>query len=117
MSPFLFRVPSTLYTFLAFSRRLVGSRRCVAYWWLMKFSVAPESRSAGVLALLLMVWIKTRIDIDCRFDRNTRSELSPLIKAELIRRRENPASPLSLYSPQWYLFRWLITRRKPAWLH
>jgi hypothetical protein len=82
-----------------------------------KFSVAPESRSAGVSALLLMVWIKTRIDIDCQFDRNTRSELSPLIKAELIRQRENPASLPSLYSPQWYPFRRLIARRKPAWLH
>ena len=56
----------------------------------MKFSVAPESRSAVVSALLLDVCRNTRIERDWRFDKYTRSELTVLIKAELIRLLENP---------------------------
>jgi hypothetical protein len=65
----------------------------------MKFSVAPESRSAGVSALLFDVWIKTRIDIDWRFDKYTRSELIALTKADLVRHWENPTSPLLTSRP------------------
>ena len=56
----------------------------------MKFSVAPESSNARVSALFLEVCKKTHIDIDWRLDKYTRSELSALIKAILIRLLENP---------------------------
>ena len=58
----------------------------------MKFSVAPESRSVGVLTLLFDMWIKVRNDIDCRFDRYTCSELNALTKADIVRCCENPAA-------------------------
>ena len=61
------------------------------HFLLIKFSVAPESRSAVVSALLFDVWRNTCIDIDWRFDKYTRSELPALIKADLIRQSENPA--------------------------
>ena len=58
----------------------------------MKFSVASESRSAGVSALLFGVWIKTHIDIDWQFDKYTHFELIALTKADLVRPWENPES-------------------------
>ena len=60
------------------------------YFSVMKFLVAPESRSAVVSALLLDVCRNTHIERDWRFDKYTRSELTILIKAELIRLCENP---------------------------
>jgi hypothetical protein len=67
----------------------------------MKFSVAPESRSALVSALLFEVLTYTLIDMDWRFDKYTRSELNALIKAELIRRWENPALLLPFLRIAW----------------
>ena len=69
-----------------------------------KFLVAPKSRSAGVSALLFDAWIKTRIDIDCQFDKYMRSELIALTKAELVRPAENPGMP-SLFVPPLLPFR------------
>ena len=56
----------------------------------MKFSVAPESRSALVSALRSRECRKTFNVIDCRFDKYTFSVLTSLIKADVIRRWENP---------------------------
>jgi hypothetical protein len=66
----------------------MGSWRDLAYWRFMKFSVAPESRSVVVSALLLRECMCARIVIDFRADIYTL--LLDLIKAVLIRRRENP---------------------------
>jgi hypothetical protein len=56
----------------------------------MKFSVAPESSSAEVSALLDKEFKYTQIVIDRRFDRYTLLVLNALTKAELVRRPENP---------------------------
>jgi hypothetical protein len=64
----------------------------------MKFSVAPESSSAEVSALLNREFRYTRIVIDRRFDRYTLLVLNALTKAELVRRPENPL-PRLLLSP------------------
>jgi hypothetical protein len=56
----------------------------------MKFSMAPESSSAEVSALLDKEFKYTRIVIDRRFDRYTLLVLNALTKAELVRRPENP---------------------------
>ena len=56
----------------------------------MKFSMAPELSSAEVSALFFEVLTWTLIDINWRFDKYTHSELSALIKADLIRHWENP---------------------------
>src|SRR5271170_3947918 len=99
MSPFEFGVPSTLMIFLGRSSRLNGRRSRFAQFSLIKFSVAPESRRAVVLALLFSEWIKTRIVIDCRFVIYTRSELFALINADMIRRSENPAPLVGTWQP------------------
>jgi hypothetical protein len=62
----------------------------------MKFSVAPESSSAEVSALLDKEFKYTRIVIDRRFDRYTLLVLNALTKAELVRRPENPLPRLLL---------------------
>ena len=59
----------------------------------MKFSVAPESRSALVSALRFRECRKTFNVIDCQLDKYTFSVLISLIKAEVIRRWENPGRP------------------------
>jgi hypothetical protein len=65
--------------------------------------VAPESSKAGISALLFGTWRKTRIDIDCQFDKYIRSELSALAKADVARLVENPTpllcSGASLFRP------------------
>ena len=101
MSPSLFGVPSMLQTFLARGSCFIGSRSQSAYCVVIKFSVAPKSRSAAVSALLFEVFTYTLIDIDWRFDKYTRSELIALIKAKLIRHWENPALPLLLLQIVW----------------
>ena len=101
MSPSLFGVPSTLQTFLARGSCFIGSRSQCTYCVATKFSVAPESRSAAVSALLFEVLTYTLIDMDWRFDKYTRSELIALIKAELIRRWENPALLLLFLRIAW----------------
>src|SRR5260370_8498993 len=68
----------------------------------MKFSVAPESRSAMASALFAIEWIKNRTVIDFCADMYTFESQFCLIKADLIRQRENPPVGLSL-SPT-YLF-------------
>src|SRR6266700_4716892 len=50
-SPALFSVPSTLYSFRGYGIALMGSFIHLAYVRSMKFSVAPESRSATASAL------------------------------------------------------------------
>ena len=60
----------------------------------MKFSVAPESSKAVVSALLDSEWMYARTVIDLHIDMYTFVLSLFLIKAELIRRRENPASLL-----------------------
>jgi hypothetical protein len=62
----------------------------------MKFSVAPESSSAEVSALLDKEFKYTQIVIDRRFDRYTLLVLNALTKAELVRRPENPLPRLLL---------------------
>jgi hypothetical protein len=92
----------------------------------MKFSVAPESSSAEVSALLNKEFRYTRIVIDRRFDRYTLLVLNALTKAELVRRPENPLPRLLLFLPRsaplpgpvgqwtwlpaWWLFRPLDSR-------
>ena len=60
----------------------------------MKFSVAPESRRAMVLALLDFECMKTCSVIDFLADRNTSWSRYRLSSADLIRHRENPGFPL-----------------------
>ncbi len=62
----------------------------------MKFSVAPESRRAMVLALFNFECIKTRSIIDFLADRNTSWSWYCLSSADLIRHLENPDSPLRI---------------------
>jgi hypothetical protein len=92
----------------------------------MKFSVAPESSSAEVSALLNKEFKYTRIVIDRRFDRYTLLVLNALTKAELVRRPENPLPRLLLsllrnapllglvgrwtWPPVWWLFHPLGSR-------
>jgi len=71
----------------------------------MKFLVAPESSSAVVSALLCEEWIYDRIVIDFRADIYTFVWSLLLIKAELIRRRENPAC-LLIEKPLVLFLRW-----------
>ena len=60
----------------------------------MKFSVAPESKRATVLALFEFECIKTRSVIDFLADRNTSWSQDHLSSADLIRHLENPGSLL-----------------------
>jgi hypothetical protein len=62
---------STLYSFLGSLRRQMGSCRYFAYYRFMKFSMAPESRSATVSALFDFKCIKDRMVVDFLFDINT----------------------------------------------
>src|SRR5258708_15266166 len=62
----------------------------------MKFSVAPESRRAIASALFAIEWMKNRTVIDFRADMYTFESQFCLIKADLIRQRENPPVGLSL---------------------
>src|SRR5580692_415278 len=90
MSPFLFLVPSTLKTGRGFSNLLMGKCISLVYRILRKFSVAPESRSAIVLALFLARWMNRRSYIDFRIDKYILSEPVLLIQAAQIRPPKNP---------------------------
>ena len=63
----------------------------------MKFSVAPESSKAVVSALLCDEWIYDLIVIDFCVDIYTLVGSLLLIKAELIRQRENSACRLAVW--------------------
>src|SRR5580693_4815933 len=95
MSPFLFLVPSTLKTGRGFSSLLMGKCISLAYHMLRKFSVAPESRSAVVLALFLARWMNRHSCIDFCIDKYILSEPVLLIQAIQIRHLKNPL-PLPL---------------------
>ena len=56
----------------------------------MKFSVAPESNSAIVSALLDLECVKTRSVIDFQFEINTSWSRYCLSSADLIRLLQNP---------------------------
>ncbi len=62
----------------------------------MKFLVAPESRSVTALALFAIEWTKNRTVIDFCANIYTFESWFCLIKADLIRQRENPPVDLSL---------------------
>src|SRR5580693_10300557 len=98
MSPFLFLVPSTLKTGRGFSSLLMGKCISLAYHMLRKFSVAPESRSAIVLALFLARWMNRCSCIDFRIDKYILSEPVLLIQAARIRPPKNPLPSLPFYS-------------------
>ena len=90
----MFRVPSTLNNLLGSVSTLIGRCKYFAYWRLMKFSVAPESKRAIVSALFDFECIKTCSVIDFLADRNTSWSRYCLSSADLIRHRENPGFPL-----------------------
>jgi hypothetical protein len=69
----------------------------------MKFSVASQSIKAEVSALLFEVCKKIFIVIDCRLDRYTSFEVLALIKAEVIRCRENPQSALHQFCKPFHI--------------
>ena len=80
----------------------------------MKFSVAPESTSAMASALFAIECMKKRIVIDFRADIYTFGSLVCLIKADLIKQRENPVllpslSPTVLFLPwSWQPWRYVL---------
>src|SRR6266851_5965191 len=65
----------------------------------MKFSVAPESNSAIVSALLDLKCVKMRSVIDFRFEINTSWSQYRLSRANLIRLLQNP--PALLHTSGW----------------
>jgi hypothetical protein len=84
----------------------------------MKFSVAPESSSAEVSALLNKEFKYTQIVIDRRFNRYTLLVLNALTKAGLVRRPENPLPRLLLLLLRSVLLLGLVGRETwpPVWL-
>ena len=98
MSPFLFRVPSTLYTSLGHCRHLMGSHSSLAYFMLMKFSVAPESRSTVVLALFRDKWMNRHNCIDFHMEKYILSDPILLIQAAWIRPPKNFPPGLPIWS-------------------
>jgi hypothetical protein len=84
-SPLLFRVPSTLKSFLGSLRRWIGIWRYFAYSRFIKFSVAPESSRAMASALFDLEWRKVQMVIDFLFDINTFEVWVHLISADLIK--------------------------------
>ena len=89
MSPFLFHVPSTLYTGHGHCSHLKGSCSSLAYFMLMKFSVAPESRSAVVSALFRDRWMNKHSWIDFCIEKYILSDPVLLIQAARIRPPKN----------------------------
>ena len=89
MSPFLFHVPSTLYTGCSRCRCLMGSCSSFAYCILIKFSVAPESRSAVVLALFCDRWMNIHNCIDFCIEKYILSDPVLLTQAAWIRPPKN----------------------------
>ena len=89
MSLFLFCVPSTLYTGCGHCSCLMGSCGSLAYFMLMKFSVAPESRSAVILALFQDRWMNKCSCIDFCIEKYILSDPVLLIQATQIRPPKN----------------------------
>ena len=89
MSPFLFRVPSTLYTSHGLCKHLMGSCSSFTYCMLIKFSVTPESRSAVVLALFHDRWMNICNCIDFCIEKYILSDPTLLIQATWIRPPKN----------------------------
>src|ERR1700730_8359776 len=81
---------------LACFNLVIGSRSWYAKSSLMKFSVAPESSSVSISALLDAVCTYALMVIDFLSDRYTRSSVPLLIQAAQIRAFKNPI----LSSPQ-----------------
>src|SRR5580692_4846665 len=76
----------------------MGKCISLAYRIFRKFSVAPESRSAIVLALFLARWMNRRSCIDFCNDKYILSEPVFLIQAVRIRPPKNPLPLLPTYS-------------------
>src|ERR1700730_1476613 len=76
---------------LACFNLVIGNRSWYARSSLMKFSVAPESSSVSISALLDVVCTYALMVIDFLSDRYTRSSVPLLIQAAQIRVFKNPA--------------------------
>ena len=68
----------------------------------MKFSVAPESTRAIVLALFAIEWTVNCIVIDFQADIYTLLLLVCLISADLIKHLENPGKVLTRRRGEWF---------------
>src|ERR1700730_17051343 len=90
MSPLRFFVPSMLNSGRGWWNLVTGSRSWYARSSLMKFSVAPESSSDSISALLDAVCIYALMVIDFLSDKYTRSSVPLLIQAAQIRAFKNP---------------------------
>ena len=93
MSLFLFHVPSTLYTGQGHCSHLMGSHSSLVYFMLMKFLVAPKSRSTVVLALFWDRWMNRCNCIDFHMEKYILSDPVLLIQATWIR-------PLKTFPPE-----------------
>ena len=98
MSPFLFHVLSTLYTGHGCCSHLMGSCNSLVYFMLMKFSVAPESRSAVVSALFQDRWMNRCNCIAFRMEKYILSDPILLIQAAWIRPPKNFLPELLVWS-------------------
>src|SRR3984893_9486920 len=90
MSPLRFFVPSMLNSGRGWWNLVTGSRSWYARSSLMKFSVAPESSSDSISALLDAVCMCALMVIDFLSDKYTRSSVPLLIQAAQIRAFKNP---------------------------
>ena len=102
----------------------MGSHGSLAYFILMKFSVAPESRSAVVLALFQDRWMNRCSCIDFRMEKYILSDPILLIQATQIRPPKNFPPELLAWSSippdcllgahsivdRWYLLLWCRSR-------
>jgi len=99
ISPCLFRVPSTLKSFLLFGSRLVGNRCFSTNRGLTRLSVAPLSSSASVSAFSPSVYNETRAFIALFVAIYTEFEAQARAIAVVLRPLENPSLlPSSLLS-------------------
>ena len=78
-----------LYTGCGRCRHLIGSHSSLAYCMLIKFLVAPESRSAVVLALFRDRWMNICNCIDFCIEKYILSDPTLLIQAARIRPLKN----------------------------
>jgi hypothetical protein len=90
MSPFQFFVPSMLNSGLGWWRHVIGILIWYARSLLMKFSIAPESSSDSILALLDAMCMYTLMVIDFLSNKYTWSSVLLLIQAAQIRVFKNP---------------------------
>ena len=81
-----------------FSNLLIGKHISLAYYILRKFLVAPESRSAIILALFLNRWMNRHSCIDFYIDKYILSEPVFLIQAIQIRPPKNTLLSPLIYS-------------------